>query len=267
MTQGVVLFAFNNERFDYVSMAAWSAKRIHRYLDLPVTVITDSINVDSSLFDQVISVDQQIGGSRYFQDVDQTVTWKNTSRPQVYDLSPYDQTLLLDVDYIVGSNDLVKLFHSRQDILCHRWAFDITGSRNYESMNRFGRFGMPMSWATVIYFEKKSTVQKIFGMMSMIQQNWSHYVKLYGLGRSTYRNDHALSIALSTIHGHILDYPEIPWGLPTLDPEHDIEQIGDDEFKINFRTVEQKPKYITVKGSDLHVMGKASLEKIIANTQ
>lgn len=266
MTQGVVLFAFNNERFDYVSMARWSAARINRHLDLPVTLITDSRPADASAFDRIIVVDQHTGGSRYFQDVDATVTWKNTSRPMVYDLSPYDQTLLLDVDYVVCSSTLKQLFQSQQDILCHRRAFDVTGVRDYISMNHFGKFNMPMSWATVIYFRKSSFSQHVFGMMSMIQQHWAHYVRLYGLGRSTYRNDHALSIALSTTHGHTLDYPGIPWSLATVDPEHTIE-LDADRFKIDFVTTDKKSRYIYTNSMDLHVMGKASLEKIIADTR
>jgi hypothetical protein len=41
MTQGVVIFAFNNEQIDYLAMAAWSARNIRRHLDLPTCVITD----------------------------------------------------------------------------------------------------------------------------------------------------------------------------------------------------------------------------------
>ena len=42
MTRGVLIFAFNNEHTDYVRMAAWCAKRIHRHLDLPVSVVTNA---------------------------------------------------------------------------------------------------------------------------------------------------------------------------------------------------------------------------------
>ena len=41
LTQGVVIFAFNNEATDYIAMAAWSAKNIRRHLELPVALITD----------------------------------------------------------------------------------------------------------------------------------------------------------------------------------------------------------------------------------
>lgn len=53
MTTGALIFAFNNEATDYVSMAAWSAKRIRHYLKIPVAVVTDKpTDLD---FDRVIS--------------------------------------------------------------------------------------------------------------------------------------------------------------------------------------------------------------------
>jgi hypothetical protein len=34
LSQGVLIFAFNNEATDYIAMAAWSAKNIRRHLEL-----------------------------------------------------------------------------------------------------------------------------------------------------------------------------------------------------------------------------------------
>ena len=43
MNQGVVLFAFNNSDVDYIKQAIYCAKRVKKYLKLPVQVITDDI--------------------------------------------------------------------------------------------------------------------------------------------------------------------------------------------------------------------------------
>ena len=40
MTRGALIFAFNNEKTDYVAMARWSAERIRRHLDIPVAIVT-----------------------------------------------------------------------------------------------------------------------------------------------------------------------------------------------------------------------------------
>ena len=42
MTKGVLLFANNNEQVDYVKQAIFCAKRVKKYTNLDVTLVTDS---------------------------------------------------------------------------------------------------------------------------------------------------------------------------------------------------------------------------------
>ena len=64
MTTGALIFAFNNEHTDYVGMAAWSADRIRRHLNIPVAVITDCTDPEQlNKFDHVISADPVSGGT------------------------------------------------------------------------------------------------------------------------------------------------------------------------------------------------------------
>ena len=104
MTTGALLFAYNNESFDYVRMAAWSAANIRRHLDIPVAVITDRpTKLD---FDKVILHPITAQDTRWFADVAERVSWNNQSRPDAFDLTPWDRTLLIDADYIVASDRL-----------------------------------------------------------------------------------------------------------------------------------------------------------------
>ena len=41
MSRGAILFAFNSPKFDYYSMAEFTAKRINHFLNIPVTIVTD----------------------------------------------------------------------------------------------------------------------------------------------------------------------------------------------------------------------------------
>jgi hypothetical protein len=266
MNQGVVLFAFDNEAFSYRRMAEWSAQRIHRHLKLPVTLITDR-DTDSKNFDQVIVIDNPTSGSRYFADADMSVAWHNHSRSQAAALSPYDQTLVLDTDYVVASDCLLTLFSSDQDFLCHDRAWDVTGLTDYSGLNNFGRNRMPMSWATVMYFRRSDTTDMIFHIMTMIRDHWSHYRDLHGLpARNTFRNDHALSIALNIVRGNCPRGPSIPWALASVDPHHHITQTECDTFRVEFVDAAQKPRYLVLQGQDLHVMGKQDLGEIIGHT-
>jgi hypothetical protein len=45
MTRGVLIFAFNNSEVDYVKMAAYAAKQTTKYLQVPVSLVTDNVEV------------------------------------------------------------------------------------------------------------------------------------------------------------------------------------------------------------------------------
>ena len=40
--KGVLIYAFNNDKVDYFQQAVWCADRVNRFLDLPVSIITDT---------------------------------------------------------------------------------------------------------------------------------------------------------------------------------------------------------------------------------
>ena len=265
MTTGALIFAFNNEQIDYVAMANWSARNIHRHLDIPVFVVTDKEPATPNVFDRVIIAAPVDAGQRYFNDYDSNVTWHNTNRMDAYTLSPWDQTLVLDADYVVASDQLRTVLNSRQDFVCHRWATDITGLRTFEDLNYFGNHRMPMWWATVMMFRRDTSAELLFEMMQMIRDNWTHYRNLYKNPVSTYRNDHALSIALNTLNGHTLCVDAIPGTLASLTPEHRLTQLDADSYRVDFLTPDKKPRWIMLT-QDFHAMGKQQLGAIVANS-
>jgi hypothetical protein len=263
MTTGALIFAFNNESIDYVSMAAWSAKNIHRHLNIPVSLVTDTV-VDADVFDQVIyTAIENSTNTRHFSDVG-NVTWHNLNRMDAYQLTPYDQTLVLDADYIVASNQLQSVLDSQEDFMCHRKAYDVTGLQPFTDLNVFGQYQFPMWWATVMMFRARERARLIFESMSMIRDNWTHYRDLYANTRNTYRNDHALSIALNIENGHTLNTTDIPWSLASLTPEHRLTQIDQDHYRIDYLTADQRPRWIELT-TDFHAMGKQQLGDIVAN--
>jgi hypothetical protein len=249
MTTGALIFARNNEQIDYEAMARWSAKNIERHLGIPTHIITDDSAPSTN--------------TRHFTDVG-AVTWHNLNRMDAYRLSPWDRTLVLDADYVVASNQLQSVLETDQDFLAHRWTYDVTGCNNFEGLNYFGNNCMPMWWATVIMFRKSNQAELIFDAMQMIRDNWTHYRNLYKNTNATYRNDHALSIALGIVNGHTLGHPGIPWALASLTPEHKLTQLNQDRFRVDFVNTENKSRWITLT-QDFHAMGKQQLGAIVAN--
>lgn len=262
--KGALIFAFNNELIDYVRLASWSADNIRRHLGIPVAAITDK-HLDSHNFDQVIYVNKSRADTRYFDDYGESADWHNTSRPSALDLSPWDQTLVLDADYVVASSDLKTILNTKHNFLAHRLAFDVTQQNDFHGLNYFGLHAMPQWWATVMYFRRSKEAEMIFAMMTMVKNNWTHYKNIYNIGRSLYRNDYALSIALNTVNGHTQQIVSIPWNLATAMPNNTITRLEKDSYKIDYNTSEKKSKYIVLQSQDFHAMGKKQLEKIIGS--
>jgi hypothetical protein len=249
MTTGALIFARNNEHIDYVAMAKWSACNIERHLGIPTHIVTDDNGPASN--------------TRHFTDVG-TVAWHNLNRMDAYRLTPWDCTLVLDADYVVASNQLQSILDTDQDFLAHRWAYDVTGCNNFDGLNYFGNNRMPMWWATVMLFRKSRQAELIFNSMQMIRDHWTHYRNLYKNTNVTYRNDHALSIALGIVNGHTLDHAGIPWRLASLTTEHKLSQPDQDRYRVDFVNTEGQPRWIELR-QDFHAMGKRQLGAIVAN--
>lgn len=249
MTAGALIFARNNEQIDYVAMAQWSASNIERHLGIPTHIVTDDTTPSNN--------------ARHFTDVG-VVTWHNLTRMAAYKLSPWDRTLVLDADYVVASTQLKSLLEVDQDFLAHRWAYDVTGCNNFDGLNYFGDNRMPMWWATVMMFRRSQQAELIFDCMQMIRDNWAHYRNLYKNSNATYRNDHALSIALGVVNGHTLNHAGIPWKLASLTPEHRLTQLDKDRYRVDYTNTENKPRWIELQ-QDFHAMGKQQLGEIVAN--
>ena len=114
-------------------------------------------------------------------------------------------------------------------------------------------------------FKRSDHARLIFETMNMIRDNWTHYRNIYKNSRGTYRNDHALSIALGVVNGHTLDHPGIPWNLASLTPEHKLSQTAIDEYRVEYKTSDNKLRWVSLKGQDFHAMGKKQLGEIVAN--
>jgi ribosomal protein L7Ae-like RNA K-turn-binding protein len=59
MTKGVVLIAANTANIDYVKQAYYLAKRIHKYMNVPVSIVTNSVeyvnkNFNDGVFDKLL---------------------------------------------------------------------------------------------------------------------------------------------------------------------------------------------------------------------
>jgi hypothetical protein len=267
MTQGALIFAFDNEEIEYVRMAAWSAANIHRHLDLPVCLVTDAPSVPD-VFDRVIKIDRAASeAKRQFDDIDRAVTWYNRDRIDAFDISPWDHTLVLDADYVVASDWLRRVpLSASRDFWCYQSSHDVSISKpGPHRLDCFGAYDMPMSWATVMCFRKSSLAHGIFTVMRMVRENWSHYRDIYGFGRSFYRNDFALSIALSVTEGHAPQNFCPDAAMINVLPDQKLSQLEKDQYQVSWRDTQGRDRYVLLQGIDFHAMCKGHLGAIVAD--
>lgn len=266
INRGVILFAFNSPRYNYYKMAEYTAKRINHFLNLPVTLVTDENSLPESPdfnFDNIVLVEPDKNNIREYQ------VWINKGRYQAYDLSPYDETILLDVDYVVNSDKLLKLFDFDTDFCCHdntsflmhpNVAQEVLSSYSYKTL-----------WATVVMFKKTERAKQIFECLKMVQENYPHYADIHSFVAGVYRNDYALTLALRIANGHLMKSTDIiPWDLMHVGKNTTVYKSNDDSFNTEFVVMfdnwqrgKIRKEYSIIKDCDFHVMNKDNFVELI----
>ena len=266
MTRGVILFAFNSPKYNYYEMAKYTAKRVSHFLNLPVTIVTDDDSMPAGEYEHWDKVVKIILDKDNFRDWGM---WINKGRYQAYELSPSEETLLLDVDYVVNSDKLLKIFEFYADFCCHnRTEFLMQPNAPQELLSAYSYETL---WATVVAFKKTERAKQIFDTLRMVQENYDHYANIHSFVGGVYRNDYALTLALKIVNGHsdnIKDY--IPWNLMHLGKNTQISKNNEDEldtsFKIlfdNWQRGKIRKEYINITNMDFHIMNKDLFVEII----
>ena len=276
MSKGAFLIARNNGHIDYVKQAVFLARRIKKYLDVPVTIATDSADYLESTFgvadfDKVIRLENtQDSNLRYYFDgtlSKQTASFKNNNRASVYDLTPYDETLLLDTDYIISNELLKSTFDSTFDFMLYKKSNDIANVRDKREFDKVSNTGVDFYWATVVFFRKTETNKIFFDLVAHIEQEWNHYRRVYQITSSLFRNDYAFSIAIHIMNGFVPgDFAQqLPGSMMYTTDKDVLWQLDDDEMMFLVEKKEYLGEYTALKtsGQTIHVMNKSSLNRII----
>jgi len=276
MTTGAILFAQNNTTVDYIKLAVFAARRIIDHLDIPVSMITDNkqwlINhYPDHPFDTIIEIPiETTPQQKYFNDgslASQKLEWKNKSRSSVYDLTPYDRTLVLDSDYIISSNILKPALNNSHDFQIYKNSFDLASWRTTNEFKRINQYSIPFYWATTFIFNKTEIMQCFFDLIAYIKSNWLYFRNLYSIDHPVFRNDFAFSIAIHIMNGKTNGEfaIELP-GIMSYSIDKDIlVDIVDDKIHMLIEKQNHPGEYILSKtqGIDLHIMNKLSLSRFI----
>jgi hypothetical protein len=170
MNQGFVIMAQNTSEVNYVKCAEILALSIHKVMPhANVSIITND-PVNYSKFDQVIPLPHG--------DLDINGKWKLINDWQVYEASPYDETIKLEADMIITRN-IMHWFNicSKQDIvLCttirnlKQEISKVRGYRRFIDENK-----LPDVYNAITYFKKSSTSKIFFDIVRDVFENWDDY--------------------------------------------------------------------------------------------
>lgn len=248
-SKGVLLFAFNSERVDYVAIADQTSRLIEKHLGLPITLVTDHDAEPKFAYDKIIRAEARSGNIRNDRD-NNHYEWKNLDRYMAYELSPYDTTLLCDVDYAVFDRSLLKLFDQDYD---YKLMYHTQTPKEFNH-DEMGPMSLPMVWATVVLFKKTDRARLFFNLVGRIQRNYNYYRLLFKIRDGNYRNDFAFSIANIILSGYSIPKENnIPWTMTTID--QNVESM---ELKSGFIVVKYKNNSTAdvVARQNLHIMDK-----------
>ena len=271
MSQGVVLLAQNNGIIDYIKQAEFTAKRVKDYLDLPTTLITNKEYKGNFNFDNVITINDSADQNkkRYYDGTlsKRICNFKNSSREDVYKLTPYEETLVLDTDYVVCNKVFLECFKMDHNFQIYKNSCPLSNWLPQYEFKFISDTGINFYWATCVFFRKNDTNEKFFNLVKHIKEHWDHYRGVFQISNTTYRNDFSFSIAIHIMNGYQDgDFAKEMPGKMYYSIDRDIlHSIKNDEVKILLEKQGYPGQYIfsKVKGSNIHVMNKFSLERVI----
>ena len=185
-----------------------------------------------------------------------------------YTDSIYDETIMVDVDFLFQDDNLDKIWGSQTPIMMNKHIVPIINNEQaiksgFVSSENVGNFTVPMYWATVVYYNRSDFSEQFFNLVNHVKDNYFYFQRLYQVEDNAYRNDYSFSIALYILTGNRI--PGTEWEIPykfVLSTNKDIVfRIDKGQIKMIIDTRDWKsPKQIfNVQKMSLHCMNKMSL--------
>ena len=275
MNKGALIFAHNNRDVDYALMAVISAGLAKKHLNIPVSLVSDESTIQwmkesgsydkaESIFDKIILADRSDeGNTRYLADGNKisVVPFLNADRYNAYNLTPYENTLLLDSDFLIFS-DVLSNYWGNEDVLLAHSMSVIEGSRKGILDNWVSETGIHLYWATTVMFKKNEAGKLFFDLVNVIKQNYNYFADLYRFNPNQYRNDVSFSVAKHILDAYGSDRSINLPPIKTVQDKDILESVSDDGkllFLIHDIMDVNKFSPVRITGSDVHVMNKQSI--------
>ena len=244
MTKGILLYCFDTADTNYHKILERCVYLIKKNLQLEITVVTnyESFKKLKPLgFINYKFVEPELGNTKNGKE------WHNVDRHMSYELSPYDVTIVMDIDYLPFTDNLKQFLDTKYDFLISKNAHDLSGKKSFD-LRRFSM--IDMVWATVFIFRKCERTKLLFDMIKYVKKYYAYFNEMYRIQARNFRNDYAFAIALQQLNG-LINYDTLPYRLPTLPPDCKVVEINDTGIawqngdEVNY-----------IEDQDIHVLNK-----------
>lgn len=274
MKRGILIFAHNSREVDYALMSLVSAKFAKANLQVPVSLVVDKFTVEwmqtsniydlsQETFDKIIEIEKPVTqNTRVLHDGynSKTVPFVNSNRASVWDLTPYDRTLLIDSDFLIMSNRLEEYWEVDSSVMLSPSMKDVRGDRKGILDSWVSETGIPLYWATTVMFTKNNESKIFFDLVDVIRTNYNYFADLFRFNPKQYRNDITFSIAKHMLNGFDNGTENLPPILTLLDKDL-IHSIDKNQLRVylNDSMSEDLVVISSIKDLDVHVMNKQSI--------
>lgn len=271
--RGMLMFAHNNGLFDYGKMAYASALGAVHHIDAPISLVTDEETWGNlldgypraeKLFDTPILIEHENKHQRHFGLADgsaKKALYHNTSRLRAYELSPYDETLMIDTDVLIQDSSLENVWGSSACIRMNQKISElILGGGNTQV--KLSDKSLTTFWATICYFRKCKVTEDFFALSKYVKEHYEYYGALYGFSTSIMRVDFILTITAHIMSGYVNEASSVVEPLPTEDTvfawNKDI-MIDVEEGRTTFLTKSDGRDFPVATYRTVHCMNKDSM--------
>jgi hypothetical protein len=271
--RGMLMFAHNNDLFDYGKMAYASALSAIHHIDKPISIVTDESTWEKLLreypramftFDHAILIDHENTHQRHFDLADgstKKAKYHNTSRLDAYALSPYDETLLIDTDVLIQDTSLQHVWGSSAYVRMNHEISELNSSEGNTQI-KLSDNSLTTFWATICYFRKCKVTEDFFALSKYVEHHYEYYGSLHGFPTSIVRVDYIMTIAAHIMSGYVSGAKTVVEPLPVEDTvfawNKDI-MIDFDEDRTTFLTKSGGRHFPVSTYRTVHCMNKDSM--------
>jgi hypothetical protein len=280
---GICMFAYNNEKMDYIKFAHIAAAYVKRNMKNNKTCLItdngtyaylkDSIPTEfhDSCFDHVViqDVEHSANPRRHFDSpwTEFSTQFSNSNKHDVINLTPFEKTMLIDTDYFIMNDFYDHIFETDVPIAMHKYARYMEHQPPYLNEQTLNEAGIHHWWSTVVYFDQSEESRIFFDTWEHVKDNWDYYHLLYQFPPGLFRTDFCVSIANHVMNGFnennfMNDFGGMP--LINMDQKDDIIEVKDvNDYVMLSHNRNEAWKNILTRQTDtnLHLMNKLAIAR------